>query len=138
MTKTKANESSRLSGGDFFIAHRAYTAGRFKKGNYTKVKPCFFTKSVRCGRAKLSFLFAEPSSRDLHFGHGFRALSFKNKRNKLDFHTSGGFKEPKTKKSNLDFHTGVKLDFHTFGGSNNEKRKRNKLMKSVKCWSLEL
>ena len=71
VTKTEANEPSRLSGGDFFITYRAYIAGRLKHGNCTKVKPCFFTKSVRFGRAELPLIFPESSSRDLQSGHGF-------------------------------------------------------------------
>ena len=62
VTKKEANEPSRLSGGDSFIQYRAYIAGRLKKGNYTKVKPCFDTKSVRFGRTELSLFLAESSS----------------------------------------------------------------------------
>ena len=89
VTKKEANEPSRLSSADSFIHYRAYIAGRFKKGNYTKVKPCFDTKSVRFGRTELSLRLSKSSSRDLQSGHGFEACSFKNKRKKLNFHTFG-------------------------------------------------
>ena len=57
----------------------------------TGVKPCFFAKSVRFGRTELS-------TRDLQFEHGFKACSFKNKGNKLDFHTFGGEQMTKQKR----------------------------------------
>ena len=40
---------------------RTYTSGvAQKKNNYTKVKPCFVTKSVRFDRAELSFFLRNP------------------------------------------------------------------------------
>ena len=72
-------------------------------------QPCFFTKSVEFGRAELSFFSPDSSSRDLQSGHGFRACSLKNKRNKLDLHTCG-----------------------------RQKREKNSLTKSVRFWSPEL
>ena len=52
-------------------------------------EPCFVTKSVRFGRTELLFFFLCSKSRDLGPEHGFRACSFENKRNKLDFHIFG-------------------------------------------------
>ena len=40
---------------------------------------------IWCTELSICRICAE--SRDLEFGHGFRACSFKNKRKKLDFHT---------------------------------------------------
>ena len=95
MTKTEAKEPSRFSGGDSFITHRAYIVGRLRKGNYTLVKPCFFTKSDRFGRTELSISRICAESRDLEFEHGFRACSLRDKRNKSDFHILGGQKTKK-------------------------------------------
>ena len=47
----------------------------------------FFTKSVKFGFGELSIGRICPESRDLGPGHGFRACSFENIREKLDFHT---------------------------------------------------
>ena len=55
--------------------------------NHKKSRPCFVTKSVRFGRTELLFFFPCSKSRDLQSEHGFRACSFKNIREKLDFHT---------------------------------------------------
>ena len=76
-----------------------------------KSQPSFVTKSVRFGRTELLFLFPCSKSRDLQSEHGFKACSFKNIREKLDFHTF--WDQPAEKK-------------------------RNSGTKSVKCWSPEL
>ena len=80
------------------ILQTAYIAGRLKKGIYTKVKPCFFTKSVRFVRAELTSFFPESSSQGLQCGHGFRACSFRNTGNKFNFHTFGDEKTEQMKK----------------------------------------
>ena len=69
--------------------------------NHKKSRPCFFTKSVKFGFGELSISRICAESRDLQSEHGFRACSFKNKGNKLDFHILG-VKKPtkKTKKWN--------------------------------------
>ena len=67
VTKMETNEPSRFSSADSLITHRAYIEGPLKKGNYTKVKPCFFTKSVRFGRTELSICRICAGSRDLEF-----------------------------------------------------------------------
>ena len=64
--------------------------------NHKKSRPCFFTKSVKFGFGELSIGRICAESRDLGPEHGFRACSFKNKREKSDFHIFG---VNKTKKS---------------------------------------
>ena len=49
--------------------------------NHKKSGPCFFTKSVKFGFGELSICRICAESRDLGPEHGFRACSFKNKRN---------------------------------------------------------
>jgi len=51
-----------------------------------KVRPSFFTKSVKFGFGELSICRICAESRDLGPEHGFRACSFKNKRKKSIFH----------------------------------------------------
>ena len=93
----------------WWLLHHMPTINRVSPKE-VKSEPCFFTKTVRFGREKLSLFFLESSSRVLQPGHGFRACSFKSERKHLDFHMFG-----------------VK------------KRKKLKQMKnSVKCWSPEL
>ena len=58
--------------------------------NKWKTRPCFFTKSVKFRFGELSIGLSCSKSRDLQSEHGFRACSFKNKGEKLDFHTFGG------------------------------------------------
>ena len=56
-------------------------------GVSVKVGTFFFTKSVNIGFGELSISRICAESKDLQSGHGFRACSFKTKRNKLDFHS---------------------------------------------------
>ena len=65
--------------------------GRSTPGSGVRWKsgPCFFTKSVKFGFGELSIRRICAKSQDLQSGHGFGACSFKNKRNKFDFHTFG-------------------------------------------------
>ena len=67
-----------------------------KKTKTQKVRLCFFTKSVRFGSTELSFGRICAESRDLEFGYGFRACSFKNKGKKSYFHIFGGQKTNKS------------------------------------------
>ena len=111
MTKTEPKEPSRFSGGDSFITHRAYIAGRLKNDENTKSATLFFPKSVKFGFGELSICRICAESRDLGPEHGFRACSFKNKGEMLDFHILQSKKRKQIEKQNT---------------------------KSVNCWSLEL
>ena len=51
-------------------------------GLSVKVGTLFFTKSVEFGFGELSISRICEESQDLQSGHGFKACSFKNKRNK--------------------------------------------------------
>ena len=62
VTKTKAHEPSRLSGGDSFVTLQLFIACRPTKLNHNLV---LFTKSVRFGRAELSFFLLERVYQDL-------------------------------------------------------------------------
>ena len=98
MTKTVPNEPSRFSGGDSFINHRAYIAGRLKKDKNTKSATLFFTKSVKFMSFEVFLVPFESSRRDLESEHGFEACSFENKGNNLDFRSFGGQKSEKRTK----------------------------------------
>ena len=56
------------------------------------------TKSVKFRFGELSICRICAESRDLGPEHGFRACSFKNEREKLDFHVLGGHKTKKKTK----------------------------------------
>ena len=71
----------------------------WKKATEQKVRPCFFTKSVKFKSFEVFFRPIESSRRDLQSEHGFEACSLKNKGKMLDFLSFGGQKsEKKTKK----------------------------------------
>ena len=53
--------------------------------NHKQVQACFVT--VNSGFGELSICASCSKSRDLQSEHGFRACSFQDKGNKLDFHT---------------------------------------------------
>ena len=84
VTKKKANEPSRLSGGDSFHPLPSIYRGSLKKRQLhksAKVKPCFVNKSVRFGRTELSLVWRNPYREIYNLGMFSRRV-VKNKNEK--------------------------------------------------------
>ncbi len=103
----------------------------WKKATEQKVRPCFFTKSVKFRSFEVFLVPIESSRRDLQSGHGFEACFWKNKRKMLDFHTFGGQNKWKKNEKVGRNRSNVGLLSSKLSGSNPLGRREN----SRKFWA---